>query len=35
MEINNNLKQDLESGNFITSIFFETKKEAPEKLNFV
>lgn len=35
MEINNNLKQDLKSGNFITSIFFETKKEAPEKLNFV
>lgn len=34
-EINNGLKQDLKSRNFITWIFFEIQKDIPEKVNFV
>jgi hypothetical protein len=34
-EINNGLKQDLKSRNFITGIFFELKKNNPDMLNFV
>jgi serine phosphatase RsbU (regulator of sigma subunit) len=34
-EINNGLKQDLKSRNFITGIFFELKKNNPDLLNFV
>lgn len=35
MEINNSLKQELKSGNFITSIFFDINKENPEQLDFI
>lgn len=34
-EINNGLKQDLKSRNFITWIFFELQKKEPNVLNFV
>ncbi len=34
-EINNWLKQDLKNRNFITGIFFETKKESPEKISYI
>ncbi len=34
-EINNGLKQDLKNRNFITWIFFETKKDTPEEIQFV
>lgn len=35
MEINNALKQELKSGNFITSIFFDINKQNPEQLDFI
>lgn len=35
IEINNSLKQDLKSWNFITSIFFNINKHNPSKLNFI
>ncbi len=34
-EINNWLKQDLKNRNFITGVFFETKKETPEEIQYV
>lgn len=34
-QINNILKQDLESGNFITSIFFDIRKEKPYVVSFI
>ncbi len=34
-QINNWLKQDLKNRNFITGIFFETKKENPENISYV
>lgn len=35
MEINNSLKQDLKSGNFITSIFFNIDESSKNKVNFI
>jgi hypothetical protein len=35
VEINNSLKQDLKSWNFITSIFFSIDKNNPSKLHFI
>ncbi|MDD5770139.1 MAG: PP2C family protein-serine/threonine phosphatase [Candidatus Gracilibacteria bacterium] len=35
VEINNSLKQDLKSGNFVTSIFFTLNKTNPNKLSFI
>lgn len=34
-EINNSLKQELKSGNFITSIFFQVNSDLPNQIEFV